>query len=779
MRRRIAGLITAVILCVASTWGQTAPSEPHIGYLYPAGGQAGTVTRITVGGQFLRGVKEVYVSGEGVHAEVLGYYKPIRNIKSEQRNELVQRLKTVRDARLAEERGETPAPAVEVATQPEADSKPPFQPVQLPLLYDLENKSLRELANISWMIFFPRDKRQLNAQIGETALLEVTIDPGTPPGPRELRLKTAGGLTNPMVFEVGQFREVSELEPNDPGTNSKLPEPPPLTVPFVMNGQIMPGDRDRFSFRAQQGQSLVVEVDARHLIPFLADAVPGWFQSVVTLYDAQGREVAFDDDYRFDPDPVLCYTVPEDGVYELDVHDAVYRGREDFVYRVTVSQRPFITSVFPLGAPADSAAFASVTGWNLARDRVQLDTIPRGDSVHFLSLTQDAGVSNAVPYAVDMLPERAEAEPNNLAPTGMRIDLPQVVNGTIGAAGDADLYRFEGHASDTVVAEITGRRLGSPLDSLVRLTDASEKLVDWNDDNTAVESGLNTHHADSYLRTQLPTDGEYVLTVTDSQNHGGEAYAYRLRVSAPQPDFALRMTPSSLNARAGRAVPITVYAFRKDGFDGDIKVALQDPPDGFTLQGERIPAGKDRIRMTITAPRDASPEPVTLHLVGRAWVTDRTVTRSVVPSEDMMQAFIYQHLVPAEELLVLVQGGGRQPSVGLASAVPVQIPNGGSGVRAASRAERSGPVQGAVHLERSTGRGVDREPHGGVRGARVFTEGAGRCDAAGIYRQSHRRGLRRFSRTIEGRHADRSNPPGAARVPPRDPHRSRRAGRLS
>ena len=35
----------------------------------------------------------------------------------------------------------------------------------------------------------------------------------------------------------------------------------------------------------------------------------------------------------------------------LAINDAIYRGREDFVYRVTVGELPFVTSIFPLGRP--------------------------------------------------------------------------------------------------------------------------------------------------------------------------------------------------------------------------------------------------------------------------------------------------------------------------------------------------------------------------------------------------------------------------------------------
>ena len=96
-------------------------------------------------------------------------------------------------------------------------------------------------------------------------------------------------------------------------------------------------------------------------------AVPGWFQPVLRLRDGAGKEVAYNDDYRFKVDPVLMYEVAKDGEYVLELTDAIYRGREDFVYRITAGEVPFITSVFPLGAKAGAGALPpQIKGWNLA-----------------------------------------------------------------------------------------------------------------------------------------------------------------------------------------------------------------------------------------------------------------------------------------------------------------------------------------------------------------------------------------------------------------------------
>lgn len=589
-------LLPLLLLCVAQE-----SREPHLGYLYPAGGQQGTVVQVFAGGQLLNGVKEIVVSGEGVRARVVRYMGRIVFLNGDQRRELMQRLKDIKS-------GKTP--------EKKDDSKLQNHP----LFKDLESLSPLETEFLVNEYLKVNQKKQLNPQLGETALIEVTVDANAAPGERELRLRTALGLTNPLNFQVGRLPEIREPEPY----NVEATPGAPLDLPVAINGQIRPGDVDRFRLQAKSGQRLVVQAYARRLIPFLADAVPGWFQATLTLFDSKGKELAFNDDYRLEPDPVVQFQVPDSGVYELEIRDALYRGREDFVYRITVEE-------------------GAVVG-------------------------------------KDALAGRDEVEPNDEGRVAQRIELPRTIEGRIATPGDVDVFQFEGKAGREIVAEITARRLRSSLDSLLRLTDGAGRVVAWNDDlerkdgDLRTDMGAITHHADSYLRATLPQDGLYYVAVSDTAGQGGEAYGYRLRVGPPQPDFSLRVTPATLNVRSGVAQPITVYALRQDGFDGEIEVTLKDAPAGFKLQGATIPAGRDRVRMTLTTskPPDA---PLSLRIEGRSGA----IVRDALPCDDMMQAFLWRHLVPCRDLLVAgVGGGGRIASPELVGKTPVRISPGGS-----------------------------------------------------------------------------------------------------
>ena len=51
--------------------------------------------------------------------------------------------------------------------------------------------------------------------------------------------------------------------------------------------------------------------------------------------------------------------------------------------------------------------------------------------------------------------------------------------------------------------------------------------------------------------------------------------------STPRPDFELRVVPSAINAVSWKLKPVTVFALRKDGFDGEKKTYVYHLYDEF------------------------------------------------------------------------------------------------------------------------------------------------------------------------------------------------------
>ncbi len=629
-RLRFLLVFSGMILCTSTLLAQ----RPYIGYVYPAGGKQESTFQVRLGGQGLDEVNGVLVSGEGVQGKVVEYLRKLGPQETTLLNEQMAQLKKM----------------------PQDDSA----------AQDIISRIKRRLDEYV--------QRPASASISSLVIAEITVARDARPGTRELRLVTARGISNPLVFCIGQFPEYSR-KPMKTSTfqvlgkeELALRKRPPeevenrVSLPCTLNGQIASGEVNRYRFEARQGQKLVISTDARRLIPFIADAVPGWFQPVVTVFDAKGKELAFSDDYRFKPDPVLLLEVPSDGEYTMSIADSLYRGREDFVYRITIGQLPFLTSLFPLGRRNGSATEVQMKGWNLDGAELNLPAPDSGTGVRDVTACKDGIFSNAVPFAVDAMPECTEEEPNDDAEHAQRVNLPAIVNGRINRSDDRDVFELSAKAGDTIVAEVSARKLDSPLDSLLKITDANGKVLACNDDHPDAGAGVNTHHADSYLMIRLTADGKYFVHIGDTARSGGEEYGYRLRISAPQPDFALRVVPSSLAFRGKSGNSLNVYAIRKDGFDGVIKLNLRNAPDGFKAAAVNFPANQEMVRFGVKSELSDLSKPVDLVVEGRAKLNDQEIAHDAAPAEDRMQAFLWRHLVPAASLPAMVFDPNATPA---------------------------------------------------------------------------------------------------------------------
>ncbi|MCX7008291.1 MAG: PPC domain-containing protein [Kiritimatiellaeota bacterium] len=328
-----------------------AQVRPYIGYVYPAGGQQGTTFAIRLGGQSMDEVSAVLISGKGVTAKITEYH---RRLDNQEQAMIAEQLRDLKRAKKADGKAAKPQPAMQMDMMMTAAAAGGAPKAALLTPEDELIARLEKRVN-------DFNNTPACASISTILEVEVTMAPDAPPGEREIRVVSTRGVSNPLAFHVGQVPEYTRkpmrtatLQVLGKEAQSLRKRPPEeaedrVNIPCALNGQIASGEMNLYRFTANAGQRLVISSLARQLVPYVADAVPGWFQPVLVLYDAKGKEVAYDDDYRFKPDPVILFDVPKTGDYVLAIYDAIYRGREDFGYRITVSELPFVTSIFPLG----------------------------------------------------------------------------------------------------------------------------------------------------------------------------------------------------------------------------------------------------------------------------------------------------------------------------------------------------------------------------------------------------------------------------------------------
>jgi hypothetical protein len=521
-----------------------------------------------------------------------------------------------------------------------------------------------------------REAQKRDEVANQTARVRLTVAPGAGAGVRDLRIMARDGLSNRFRFEIGNLPEVSETEPNSVFADAqKLP-----ALPLTVNGQIKNADRDFFRFSARAGQQLVIEVKARAIKPYLADAVPGWFQARIALYDSAGNLIAEEDDFRFDPDPVMFFKVPADGDYTVEIWDALSRGRDDLVYRMKIGGLPYVTDIFPLGGNrADKQQRVVARGINLpgnkAAWRIDLSNRQTGIMQTGFKL-KDGTETNQMSFEVGDLPEITEVEPNHTPRQAQRVTTPVVINGRIDKPGDADVFAFTAKAGDKLVLDVMARRLGSPLDAKITL--GPQRMlgkVIASDDVKDERFGLVTHHADPRLAHTFEKDGDYLVTIEDTQGKGGPEYAYRLGIAPQQPDFELRVMPDNLSVPAGANVVVQLKAIRLAGYNGPIRLHTEGLPPGFELAGAEVGAGKNQTILTLAAPLDARPGVYKPRFRAEAEIDGKVVKHDVNAAEELMQAFFYYHTVPVDQgyLVVTPAGPFRVELMRPADAEPLEL----------------------------------------------------------------------------------------------------------
>ena len=172
-----------------------AQKRPYIGYVYPAGGQQGTTFQVKLGGQDLDGVNAVLVTGPGVTARVVEYYRRLGNQEVQLLNEQLKELKHPPAAAPAMA-AENPLAMAAMTAEPPPAAAGEDNPAQA-LIAKIEQRTREAVQTPAC------------ASIANLVVFEVTIAPDAPPGERELRLATPRGVSNPLLFHVGQVPEVS------------------------------------------------------------------------------------------------------------------------------------------------------------------------------------------------------------------------------------------------------------------------------------------------------------------------------------------------------------------------------------------------------------------------------------------------------------------------------------------------------------------------------------------------------------------------------------------
>lgn len=479
---------------------------------------------------------------------------------------------------------------------------------------------------------------QSSPQLADKVKIRITIASNVPCGFYDLRLQGAAGVSNMLPFEVASYPNFIEQKKSF-WTKPNMVD----TLPAVLCGYVTPGGVDYFRFSGRAGEQIVAIAKARQLVPYIADAVPGWFQPVMKLVDARGREIAYSDDYHHNVDPVIITTLPKDGDYTLLIHDAIYRGREDFNYRIHIGTIPFVTGRYPAYGVVGKKVEQRIEGVNLSKTKMNVKVAKEG--YNQLTYTHGGQTSNAVSFYALPKGTKLIQSPEE----GTKLTAMAVISDSLTASAKVKRYSVNAVEGTPLIVELIGRRNGSRIDAVMRLKDKSGEVVAVVDDTEDPIQGMMTFHADPTLNYMPQQSGEMTIEVEDLHRGHGQDYHYLLRLHKQLPSFNAFVSPANISIPAGGTA-----AFRVD-IIGKLKrpanLIIKGLPKGFTTSSTKIRGGRNW-NISITSPKGTAvtrfPIEVKVDYPGQ----DGRAQADALPVDNMMQAFYYTHYIQAAELAV-------------------------------------------------------------------------------------------------------------------------------
>lgn len=427
----------------------------------------------------------------------------------------------------------------------------------------------------------------------------VSIAANAPAGVYDARVLSRLGVSSVRAFSVNKLPEVLRTKPNN-----TLETAMPLTVGSICNATMTKRAVDYYSFQGVKDQAVAVDC--------AAVGIDSRLTPVLIIADGKGADLKVNR-----TGGMIDFTPPADGTYIIKVNDLTYQGGERHFYRLALQKGP--------AQPQPQTQMVSAMSW------------------------PPAGLPPAA--------ATSEAEPNNK--DAQKITLPCDIAGSFFPAADVDSYEFSAKKGETWWVEVASERLGLNTDPFVlvqqvkgdKLTDVAE-LYDIAPPMKVTSNGYSydgppydAGSPDVNGKFEVKEDGTYRLQVRDlfGGTRSDPHAVYRLIVRQATPDFSLaawavHMTlrngdraslskPMALRQGDARAFEVVVQ--RRDGFDGEINISMENLPQGVSAAGLKIGKGKTYGHLILTADEKAPRGFSLAKIIGKAVINGKEITRPV------------------------------------------------------------------------------------------------------------------------------------------------------
>lgn len=354
---------------------------------------------------------------------------------------------------------------------------------------------------------------------------------------------------SPNWIRVSPFPDILAKGPTPDREHSTVVD---IEPPFALNGIISSkGEEDWFRFAAKKGVPLEMKVYARQLRSPL--------DSVLEVFDAKGRSLAFNDDAD-GPDSALKFTPAETANYFVRIRDTLSRFGRDFTYRIEVTPvAPGVAVKIPEVARNDTQSR-------------QFIAVPRGNRFATLISAKRENFNGELHFDVPGLPPGVRMAADNLA-------------GNV----EAEPLVFEASPDATI----------------------GGTLLDLTAGGTNESGSVTGHFRQQVELVEGPNNSAYYNTTVD-----------KLCVAVvDEVPFQLKIVEPKVPLVQAGSMALQIVAERKPGFDEPIELAMVWNPPGVTSQTEAtIPKGATNVVYQLNAAESAEARAWKIAVIGHATV---------------------------------------------------------------------------------------------------------------------------------------------------------------
>jgi hypothetical protein len=307
--------------------------------------------------------------------------------------------------------------------------------------------------------------------------------------------------------------------------------------------------------------------------------------------------------------------------------DVRFAGNAKCVYRLYLSNGPYIGHTLPLGVRRGEKTRLRLVGWNFGAETNReflFDGVGLGPDIQEAVFTAP-GYENSVSLPVGDGPESIEQEPNNARGEANPLDVPGAVTGCIELAGDVDYFKFSAKEGEMLALEVQSASLGFPLDAWLKIEDASGKELARNDDSGS---------ADPKLDWKAPVGTNFFAVVGGLIHRGSSDYLYRLSATHPMPAVKVIVTDNAYTIEPGKTNELKFTVTRSHGYSEKLKASLKDLPPGVSAEPVEVSEkGGDALLKLVAAP-DAKPFSGSIQAI----VTETATSRERVAINELISA---------------------------------------------------------------------------------------------------------------------------------------------